>query len=244
MFDRIRQAFAGTPSAPDSTGGLAAEQPMTSQQLARWVAQQNLSTVPHGAPGHFEVRGEVLGMPWRLECGASTRDYILGLELRGRADVDADPDAAVLVLNRPLREALESHAYSAITDGLQTSVDARLPEEMRWLSMFDEVSWPELPGSFRQHFVVVAERIEHAERWIHAHLVSELLNAVEGEQGSLRSQAPMVLMLARGKVYLRAEHTRRTLSEVAHARAVLTTGAQSAVQHLPAPPAHPAAKPS
>ncbi len=238
MFDRIRQAFAGTPSAPDST----ADQPMTSQQLARWAEQQNLSTVPHTVEGHFDVGGEVMGLPWRLECGASTRDYILGLELRGRADVDADPDAAVLVLNRPLREALERHAYSAITDSLQTSVDARLPEEMRWLSMFDEVSWPELPSSFRRHFVVVAERIEHAERWIHAHLVSELLNAVEGEQGDLRSESPMVLMLARGKVYLRAEHTRRTLSEVAHAKAVLTTGAQSAAQHLRAPPPRPASE--
>lgn len=234
MFDRIRQAFAGTAADADSTLGHAG--PVTGAQLARWIAEQGLHSVPQPVEGHFDVGGEILGRPWRLEGSTSTRDYILGLELRGRADVDADPDAAVLVLNRPLRDALERHAYNAITDSLQTSVDARLPEEMRWLSMFDEVSWPELPGSFRRHFAVVAERIEHAERWIHAHLVSELLNAVEGEQGALRSETPMVLMLARGRVYLRTEHTRRSLSEIVHARSVLLTAAQAAAQHLPAPP--------
>lgn len=234
MFDRIRQAFSGAPS--DSPGDLSSNQPVTGPQLARWIADQHLSSVPQVGAGHFDVGGEILGHPWKLECGASTRDYILGLELRGRADVDADPDAAVLVLNRPLRDALERHAYNAITDNLQTSVDARMPEEMRWLSMFDEVSWPELPGSFRRHFAVVAERSEHAERWVHAHLVSALLNAVEGEQGALRSETPMVLMLARGHVYLRTEHTRRTLAEIAHAHAVLVTAAQAAAQNLPAPP--------
>ena len=107
-------------------------------------------------------------------------------------DFEADPDAAVMVINRPLQEILEGTAYTAITDTLQTAVSSSLPEEMRWLSMYEEMAWPGLPVSFREHFAVVAERIELAQRWIHAPVVSQLLNAVEGEGGSERAKSRTV----------------------------------------------------
>ena len=230
MFDRLRKAFH--PSGSPSVG-----RPVSNQDVARWAATQRLAVVPHAEEGHFDLGGEVAGHPWRLECGAPTRDYIRGLELRGRADIGADPDAAVMVLNRSLQEALEGNAYSAITDTLQTTVDASLPEEMRWLAMYEEMTWPGLPASFRQHFAVVAERSELAQRWVHAPLVSQLLNSVEGEGGALRAQSPRVLMLVRGKVYLRTEHTQRSLAEIADATQLLLVAAQGALQNLPAAPA-------
>ena len=46
-------------------------------------------------------------------------------------------------MNRPLKESLEKQAYQIYTDQLQTSVDPNLPEEMRWLAMYDEVGWEE-----------------------------------------------------------------------------------------------------
>ena len=147
----------------------------------------------------------------------------------------ADPDAAVMVLNRPLQDALEGTAYTAITDTLQTTVDSSLPEEMRWMAMYEEMAWPGLPASFRQHFAVVAERQEMAQRWIHAPVVSQLLNAVEGEGGAERAHTPMVLMLVRGRVYLRMEHSQRSLAEVAHATQLLLVAAQAALQNLPPP---------
>lgn len=229
MFDRIRKAF-------HPSGAAAAAKPVTNQEVVRWADAQRLAVVAQPIDGHFDLGGEVGGRPWRLECGASTRDYVRGLELRGRADVGADPDAAVMVMNRPLQEALEGNAYNALTDTLQTTVNASMPEEMRWLAMFDEVAWPELPASFRRHFAVVAERIETAERWIHAPVVSQLLDAVEGEGGAARAESPLMLMLVRGKVYLRMEHTRRSLPEIAHATQLLLTAAQSALQNVPPPP--------
>ncbi len=99
--------------------------------------------------------------------------------------------------------------------------------------MYEEMAWPGLPVSFREHFAVVAERIELAQRWIHAPVVSQLLNAVEGEGGSERAKSPMVLMLARGKVYLRMEHTQRSLAEIAHAKQLLLVAGQAALQNLP-----------
>ncbi len=228
MFDRLRKALANS-----SSQGLDLGRPATNRDVARWAAKQQLAIVTHSAEGHFDLGGDIHGHPWRLECGTPTRDYVQGLELRGRADVGADLDAAVMVINRPLQETLEKKAYSAITDTLQTAVSSDLPEEMRWLSMYEEVAWPGLPASFRAHFMVVAERVEHAQRWIHAPVVSQLLNAVEGEGGAERAQSPLVLMLARGRVYLRLEHTQRSLAEIAHARQLLLVAGQAALQNVP-----------
>lgn len=225
MFDRLRKAFS--PSAA------TAARPVTNKEVTRWAASQHLAIVPSATEGHFDLGGDVGGHPWQLECGTPTRDYVRGLELRGRADVGADPDAAVMVLNRSLHEALEGSAYNAITDTLQTTVNANLPEEMRWLAMYEEMTWPGLPASFRQHFAVVAERIEVAQRWIHAPVVSQLLNFLEGEHSAARAQSPLVLMLVRSKVYLRMEHTERSLPEIAHATQMLLIGAQAAMQNLP-----------
>ena len=229
MFDRLRKAL-------HSSGGSSAGKPVSNQEVVRWAGTQRLAIVAQATEGHFDLGGELNGHPWRLECGASTREYVRGLELRGRADVGADPDAAVMVLNRPLQEALEGNAYSAITDTLQTTVNASMPEEMRWLAMFEEVAWPELPISFRRHFAVVAEHIETAQRWIHAPVVSQLLNILEGEGGAARAESPLLLMLVRGKVYLRMEHTHRSLPEIAQATQLLHAAAQGALQNLPPPP--------
>jgi hypothetical protein len=227
MFDRLRKAIG-------AFGGAAIPgRPVGNREVSRWAAQQQLAIVTHPTEGHFDLGGDLYGHPWRLECGTPTRDYVRGMELRGRADVGADPDAAVMVINRPLQDSLESTAYAAITDTLQTAVSSSLPEEMRWLSMYEEVAWSGLPASFRDHFTVVAERIEHAQRWVHAPVVSQLLNAVEGEGGAVRAQSPMVLMLARGRVYLRLEHTQRSLAEIAHAKHLLLIAGQSALQNLP-----------
>ena len=119
MFDRLRKAF-GTSGSPGSDLG----RPATNRDVARWAAKQQLAIVAHSTEGHFDLGGDIHGHPWRLECGTPTRDYVSGLELRGRADVGADPDAAVMVINRPLQEILEGTAYTAITDTLQTAVSS------------------------------------------------------------------------------------------------------------------------
>jgi hypothetical protein len=64
-------------------------------------------------------------------------------------------------------------------------------------------------------------------------VVSQLLNFLEGEHSAVRAQSPLLLMLVRGKVYLRMEHTQRSLPEIAHATQMLLIGAQAAMQNLP-----------
>ena len=79
--------------------------------------------------------------------------------------------------------------------------------------------------------------METAQRWIHAPVVSQLLNIVEGEGGAVRAQPPLLLMLVRGKVYLRMEHTQRSLTEIAQATQLLLAAAQGALNNLPPPAA-------
>ena len=52
----------------------------------------------------------------------------------------------------------------------------------------------------------------------------------------VRAQSPLLLMLVRGKVYLRMEHTQRSLPEIAQATQILLTAAQAALQNLPPAP--------
>ena len=79
----------------------------------------------------FALTGTTSSRPWTLECGRSSRDYIRGDELRAKADLKVNDDAVVLIMNRPLKNALETRAYEIYTDMLQTTADPSLPEEMR-----------------------------------------------------------------------------------------------------------------
>ena len=97
--------------------------------------------------------GKVHGRRWRLELGRATRDFIRGKELRARAQLGLDEDIAVIVMNRALRDRW-NRVYELSTDDLQISIDSKLPQEMRWLAMFEEMAWPSLPVEFWDRFSV------------------------------------------------------------------------------------------
>lgn len=233
MFDRLRKAFA-LGSSEDDAGA-----PASHRTVGRWAESQQLRFDPRGAAGGFALESEVGGKPWRLEAGFSTREYIPGIEVRARAEVGADPDAAVMVISRALKERLEGDAYGAITDTLQTTVTAELPEEARWLAMFEEVRWPALPVPFMRHFAVVADHLDQAQQWLTPALIAQLQAGViePKEEGGRAASVPILVMLTRGKVYLRMDYGSSSLRDVAHAVGVLVTAAEAAQQYrAPTPP--------
>ena len=124
----------------------------------------------------FVVTGKTGNKPWKLERGKSTRDYILVDELSARAELKLNEDVAVLIPNRPLKEALEKRAYKMYTDTLQTTEDPGLPEEMRWLAIYDEAGWGSLPPEFWVRYAVLAEKREQALAWLDPHLAGLLMN--------------------------------------------------------------------
>ena len=79
---------------------------------------------------------------WRVEWGDSQRPYIIGRELRFRAETGIPPDVQLILLSRVLAQTLESEVFSSFTNPMQTQIDNTLPEEMRWLAMHPQVDLP------------------------------------------------------------------------------------------------------
>jgi hypothetical protein len=221
MFDRIKKAFSKGPKEVEGPSSQLAHGP-----VSEWAGTQGFGFSIDGDGRGMALEGKVGGRPWRLQVGRPSRNYIRGEEVRARAELGLDQDIAVLVMNRPLKEALEKKAYAIYTDPLQTSVDSNLPEEMRWLAMFDEVGWDSLPPPFWKRFSVLTDNRDSALAWVDPALARLLL---EWPAPAPSSEVPFMILLLRGKAYLRMEYTPADLATVQHAALVFTSACESAL---------------
>lgn len=227
MFDRLKKAFtkeaAKPQEAPPSsmlTGGPASE----------W-AMQNGVTMAFASPGKGpSMHGKVGGKAWRMEVGRPSRNYIAGEELRARCELGISDDMAALVINRPLKDALEKKAYSMITDTLQTTADPNLPEEMRWLAMYDEVGWDALPAEFWKRYSVLADAREHALAWMEGPFAELLMS---WPSPAPTAQVPFMVALMRGKCYLRMEYQPADTFMMEHAAKIFTAACENALTAFP-----------
>ena len=223
MFDRIRKVFQREPKERE---GEAAAPASTQVPVSEWAASRGMSCSAE-APGHtVSMQGKVGGHPWRMELGPSGRDYIAGEELRARAELGVFEDVGALIINRPLKDALERRAYGIITDTLQTTADSPLSEEMRWLAMYDEVGWEAAPQKFWEGYAVLAGRREHALAWVDDTLVGLLLGWPAPAPGP---QVPFLIVLLRGKCYLRMQYAPAITTTLDHATDVFTAACESAL---------------
>jgi hypothetical protein len=160
----------------------------------------------------------------KLEQGKPSRDFIHGLELRARGEMNVNEDVAVMIMSRQLKNDLDKRAFSLYTDTLQTQVDPHLPEEMRWLSMYEEVGWEDLGQEFLDQYAILADDRAHALAWLTPELAQLLRTWPSSEAG-----VPRVLMVLRGKVYLRMQINEGDIPTLEHATRVFTTACESAV---------------
>jgi hypothetical protein len=137
----------------------------------------------------------------RIECGVSQRDYIAGNEVRLRYELGLPQHCEMLVLSRGLAEHLEQRTFDTLTQGDQTEVTAALPEEARWLAMFERVDLSGLPPILARRFVVVAAQPALGRQWIEGALSTHLLSAASRWLGPA---VPFVAITLRGRLYVRA----------------------------------------
>ena len=226
MFDRIKKALARTAPEPARPGGEPREPLAADDRVSEWAVTQGLS-FSADRTGTVTMEGKVQGRRWRLERGRPTRDYVVGHELRGRAELALHEDVAAMVMNRSLKEALESRAFEQSTDQLQTAIDSSLPQEVRWLAMFDEFAWEGPPAAFWDRYAVVAERRETAQGWIDPALAQLLL---DWPAPGPSTEVPFTLLLLRGRAYLRMEYRPANLPTLQHAALVFTSACESALR--------------
>jgi len=149
----------------------------------------------------FVVDGQLEGRPWRLEWGPPQRAYIAGHELRLRMELGLSSGLQMLLMSRPLMEALERETFERYTESNQTLIDVSTPEEMRWLAMFPKVNL-ELPKHLRANFAAVASDPPAAATWVDAPFAEQLDKVAAG---LLAEQPPFVLMTLRGRLYMRMQ---------------------------------------
>jgi hypothetical protein len=231
MFDKIRKAFSRDARTAEHAAASGQPSQLMQGPVSEWAATQGLAFSMQGA-GRLVVEGKVAGRPWRMELGKPTRDYIRAEELRARAELGLDEDVAVMIINRPLKDALDKKAYNMITDSLQTTADPNLPEEMRWLAMYDEVGWESLPPAFWNRYAVLTDQREHALAWVDPPLAQLLLDWPEPAPGA---EVPFLLLLLRGKTYLRMEYAPAEITTLQHAAQVFTGACESAVDAFKRP---------
>lgn len=227
MFDRIKKAF--TKEGKDAKDGFSPSSQQANTQISEWAGTQGFAFTGQGTGKSFSLEGRVSGKPWRMEVGRPSRNFIRGEELRARAELGISEDAAVLVMNRPLKEALEKKAYSIYTDTLQTTADPNLPEEMRWLSMYEEVGWDSLPRPFWERYAILADERDNALAFMDAGLADLMLGWPDPAPSD---EVPFMLMLLRGKAYLRMEYTPADMPTLQHAAAIFTSACESAIGGL------------
>jgi hypothetical protein len=221
MFERLKKALSRDAKSAHDEGPASS---LMQAPVSEWAQLQGFAFSTHSS-GTAVVDGQVAGKPWRMELGRPTRNYIHGEELRARAELGLNEDIAVMVMNRPLKEALERKAYSMITDTLQTTADPNLPEEMRWLAMYDEVGWDSLPAPFWARYSVLTDNREHAMAWIDPELAQRL---IDWPHPAPSAEVPFLLLLLRGKGYLRMEYAPAEMSTLQHAAEIFTMACEAA----------------
>lgn len=225
MFERLRKAFF-KPALPPTTSQFRGPD---LAGLRIWAEKRGLRLIPGSDERSFRLAGQTGGIAWELESGKPSRDFIAGGELRGRTELGIHPDAAVLILNRPLREHLEQRAFADFTDSLRTEADAKMPEEVRWLSMYDEVSVRAAPIGFHDMYAVLAYNPLHAQEWITEELATELMRWPQ----PVGPTTPMTLMTLRGKLYLRLQFPMVSMDVLTHAARLYGMACERAASSLP-----------
>jgi hypothetical protein len=174
----------------------------------------------------FAIDGKLEKRSWRVEWGPPQRPWITGNELRARIELDLPGDLQMLLLSKPLMEALEKQTFEQFTQTNTTELGESTPEEMRWLVMFPKI---EMRGmkTLRSHFGGVSSLPGDGPAWLEGALGAALLKA---SRRLLLYEPPFVLMTLRGRAYLRLQLATADADDVAEAVELFEVAATQALR--------------
>jgi hypothetical protein len=140
---------------------------------------------------------------WRIEWGPSQRSFMSSHEFRIRFDVAQDADVQALVLDRPLLARLDHEVYAQFTGSVQTRLDEKTPEEMRWLAMHAKLSPNQMGATLRDRYGAIGNDTGWVSRWLSGPIAAALKRRGEVMPLESVSAEPFMLRLARGHVVIR-----------------------------------------
>ncbi len=177
-------------------GADSPETPSGYRELTAWSQSKDWTLRGVRDIDGFVIDGQCGPTPWRLEWGPSQRPYVIGQELRIRAELVVPRDLQALVLNRELMETMERAVFDQYVEGVQTRIDTTTPPEMRWLVMFPKLSGTELKA-LRDGYGALS----NIKPWLQQWLGGELTPTLAALPSS--AERPLVLMVGRRRLSLR-----------------------------------------
>lgn len=138
----------------------------------------------------------------RVEWGPAQRPYMGQRELRVRVDLGVPSALEMMVMSRSLANRLEGEAYQRLVHGQQTEADVQMPEEARWLAMFQRAPLDAPYAAVMAPFVVLGASTGYARRWVEGELATRLARALTHW---LTTETPLVIMVVRGRLDLRIQ---------------------------------------
>jgi hypothetical protein len=186
MLKTLRRLFAG---------GSATADPLL---LRQWAEERGHAWRRVRDADGCVIEGRTGAQVWRIEWGASQREYITGLELRLIAELSLPKELVVMVLNRSLMEAMEEAVYERYVDDVQTRIDTDTPPEMRWLVLYPKVPGADL-GRLKERYGAVCSILPWMQQW----LQTPLNDALAATLGLADAAQPVVVTIGRGRLLLR-----------------------------------------
>ena len=199
-----------------------------SAPLAKWADDHALSFNPL-VGGAYALTGRWHDRSVRIQCQETSRPFIQGMELMARADLGLKQEGSVVVMNRKLKDVLEAQSralYSQYTDDLQTMAGV-VPDEVRWLSMYRDAGWTGPDRLFWARYAVLTDSPDTARRWIDSETEQRLMDWPD----PVSDETPVMLMLQRGKTYMRMQIDRTGDTRTAlHAFGLFDRASQRALE--------------
>lgn len=152
--------------------------------------------------GGETLGGDLQGCPFRMECVPSHRPYIDQFAWVGKCDLGIGPEVEGVLVNRELKRRFESEIDAYRAGHLRLAEGQRqVPEEWIWVDELPDQGWSGPDDAFWERYAVLTDVREVVSRWLDEAAIERLMNW----PANVKSDRPLMIMLLKGKLYVRMQ---------------------------------------